>query len=235
MNYMAVKIASDVQRPDAIKFWIDREPVENEWWFRIKELVQICRIDMPGEFGGTKITHPQYQSDVTRLQILYREGGIYLDTDMFLLHPLEFWVRNMQSSLVLSKEPGGTSLCNALMIAPAGSEFVKVWLDEMPKALKSDIWANGGVNLPYRLASLNDDWVSVLDSDYFCPLDLSRTWLFDTDAVVIGAGEKLVENSFSVHAYETYWRDYVGHVTPEWIEKNDCLFARKFSHHLTRV
>jgi Glycosyltransferase sugar-binding region containing DXD motif len=236
MNYMAVKIASEVQRPDAIKFWIDGDPVENKWWDRIKPLVQICRMEMPDEYRGVKIVHPQYRSDVTRLQILHREGGVYLDTDMFLLEPLDFWVKHVRRDmLTASKEPGDGSVCNALMISPPGCSFVETWLDELPKAMQSSTWAEGGVNVPYRLAEMNDKWANILGSEYFCPLDLSCLWLFDTDPLTIGAGEGLTKDSFSIHGYETYWRDYVGHVTPEWTKNNDCLFSRKFARHLEGV
>jgi hypothetical protein len=106
MNYMAVKIAAEVQKPNSIKFWIDGEPVENEWWLRIKPLVEICRIEMPNTFRGVEIKHPQYRSDVTRLQILNTHGGIYMDTDMFLLEPLDFWIKYAQQDvLTASKEP----------------------------------------------------------------------------------------------------------------------------------
>jgi hypothetical protein len=236
MNYMAVKIASEVHRPDAIYFWLDGDPAENEWWLRIKPLVEIRRTKMAGEYKGVEIKFPQYRSDVTRLQILQEHGGVYMDTDMFLLNPLEFWVANTGADvLIASYEAGGRSVCNALMMASRDSSFIEAWLEEIPHALKSDVWAEGGVNLPLRLAEMNEQWAAILDAEYFCPLDLSANWLFDTDPLTIRAGEALTKDSFSIHAYETYWRDYNGHVTPEWIRANDCLFARKFMAHMEGV
>jgi hypothetical protein len=120
-------------------------------------------------------------------------------------------------------------------MAPPECSFVEAWLEEIPVALQSDTWAEGGVNLPYRLSEMNNRWSNILASEYFCPLDLSCTWLFDTDKFTIQAGLGLTKHSFSIHAYETYWRDYVGHVTPEWVKNNDCLFSRKFSKHFEGV
>lgn len=233
MNYMAVKIAAEVHQPDEIKFWVDGDPIENEWWERIKPFVTVCRIDMPKMFEGVPVVAPQYASDVARLQILQREGGIYLDTDMFLLHPLSFWLD--KKAFVASYEPRHTSMCNALMMAPKGAEFINVWLERLPEALRSDVWANAGVNLPAELAKQSFADTRILDSDYFCPLDFSQLWLFDTDPLTVRAGESLTRDSFSIHGFETYWRDYVGHVTPEWVLNNDCLFSRKFAKHLLGV
>lgn len=223
VNYMAVKMARAVQKPDRIKFWINKEPEPSEWWDKIKELVEVVYTPMDGVYRGVKIEWPQLQSDVTRLEILQREGGIYLDTDMLLRRFLDVFLKT-PSDFVMGFEPNETSACNALMIAKPEAKVIKRWLELMPEALQSQKWAQGGVVTPFELWKEDASLIQMLSARAFCPLDLSKNWMFDP--ALVDEAEALVMNGFSVHVYETFWRHVVKDVTPEWCEKNDCLFSR---------
>lgn len=222
LNYICIKRAIEIHKPDDVKFWIDGDPVENEWWQKIKPMVSIHRKEMRGEFGGTKIEWPQYQSDVTRLEILRDEGGIYLDTDVILMRDLN-WVFD-DDQFTISAEPSGNSLCNAVMFSRPNDPFVKLWLEAMPNALKSDRWANGGVITPFKLAMENGHICDVRDPEDFCPFDLHYPYVFEQR--LNRATEALIRNSSALHIYETYWRDTIKNVTPEWVDQTDCVFSR---------
>jgi Glycosyltransferase sugar-binding region containing DXD motif len=226
LNYMAVKRASVIQKPDKIKFWINKDPEPSLMWDMIKPLVEVNYIPMDGFYNGTKILWPQLQSDVTRLEILYKEGGIYMDTDMLMLRPLEDQLfSNFHMCLEPSKgEP--TSACNALMISEPEASFVDIWLSHMEEALKSDTWAYGGVVKPLELAKVAPDLVTMGSNWLYCPLDLSKNWLFSTDKAIIDEAKWQIQFSFAVHAFETYWRDVVKDITPDWCKQNDSLFSR---------
>lgn len=225
LNYMAVKMASEVQKPDAIKFWINKDPEPNEWWDRIKELVDVVYTVMDAEYRGVKIEWPQLQSDVTRLEILRDEGGIYLDTDMLLLRPLDVYL-TCGEQFIIGYEPGEVSLCNALMMAEPNADFVNLWLDKMPEALQSDVWAQSGVIAPFELYEEYPTLANVRRAEMFCPFDLTKCWMFMTDTAHILEAERLSQTSFAVHGFETFWRDVVKDITPEWCEANDSFFSR---------
>lgn len=232
VNYVSVRLAAQIQKPKEIKFWIEDQPDNNEWWDAIKPLVTIVHRPMPREFGGTKIEWPQYSSDVLRLQILQEEGGIYLDTDMLMLKQVYrpilvppdahdwFWS---------CEEPSATgsaqSMCNAFMQSTPQHPFLQAWLNAIPDAMQSSTWAEGGVVLPYKL-SRNFKDVYIGSSRLFCPLDLSDNWMFSTDPKTIEFAQRHIEMSFSVHIFETYWRDVIKDITPEWCKNNDSLFSR---------
>jgi hypothetical protein len=190
--------------------------------------VEIRKCELPTHIGRAEIVWPQYVSDVMRLQILLEHGGIYMDTDIISMMGLDSHLKiaGEHNRLVMSwEDPSMTSVCNALMISPQGNKFIKAWLDKMPEAIQSPIWAQGGVVLPAELAkdeSLKDTR-AILHHSFACPLDLSKNWMFDP-ALKQEAKER-VGNAHAIHVFETFWRDIIKDITPEWIENNDCLFS----------
>jgi len=190
----------------------------------IRESVGIIELELPTHIEGVEIKWPQYVADVMRLQILANYGGIYMDTDILLQKPLTEFLS--EARLVMSWEtPNRRSISNALMISPPGNLFVEEWLRRMPEAVQSDTWAYGGVVLPAKMASnpyLNES-LTILPHTFCCPLDLSRPWLFDS-ALKAEAKEK-IKDAYAVHVFETYWRDIIKDITPEWLEKTDCLLT----------
>lgn len=179
--------------------------------------------ELPTHIDEAEISWPQYVSDVMRLQILLEHGGIYMDTDIINLRPftpiddcvLTFCWETLDCN----------SICNAMMISPKGNKFIKTWLDRMPAAMSHPTWAYGGVVLPYEMTNdpSLEPYYSSLSSKVFCPLDLSKNWMFDP--ALKQEAKKRIADSYAIHVFETFWRDIVKDITPEWIEKNDCLFS----------
>lgn len=233
VNFIAVKRAYYIHKPDAIWFWTNLDSLECEWGQAIADLVTLKKCEIPTEFGGTEIKWPQYMSDVLRLQILQEHGGIYMDTDMLLLKPLYEW---MGSKLVMSWEPSeplGVSACNALIISPPDNPFIDLWLYHIPKAMQSDVWANGGVNLPAKIAKsygfTMQKFTEIIDPYFFCPLDLKANWMFDPE--LKAEAKYRTKDSLAIHVFETYWRDIIKDVTPDWCKDNDCLFSELVGHY----
>lgn len=230
VNDLAVKTAFDANPDFQIYIWtndLHRVPFDNFSHGRL----QVCETDLPTQIGGIDIVWPQYVSDVMRLQILHEYGGIYMDTDIISLMGMSSHVKsaNEHNRLFMSWEDQSmTSICNALMISPPKNLFIQTWLDKIPEALQSSTWAEGGVVLPAQLAKnpyLNDQR-TVLHHSFACPLDLSKNWMFDP-ALKKEAKER-VGNAHAIHIFETFWRDIIKDITPEWIEQNDCLFSELF-------
>lgn len=225
-------MAKEVQKPDQIIFWIDGDPKPSPWWDAIQPLVDIHFTQFSTSFGGTEIGWPHYASDVFRLQVLRDHGGIYLDTDMFLLSPLHEFLEDPDNRIFMSFEPSndGTqkSICNALIISEPYNGFIGQWLKRMPDALKSNTWAYGGTQIPYLLHKeyIRLGWSQIKSPEFFCPLDLSRNWLFATDLETIREAEDITRFSYAIHGFESFWRDIVKDITPEWCEQNDSLFSR---------
>lgn len=235
VNHAAVMSARTYHQDYDIIIWTNKpEPIDN-FKMRITGALanaKVKQIDLPTEVGGVKIEHPQYMSDVLRLQILYAHGGIYMDTDMLVRMDLNALRRasDMHNKLLLSWEnKQKTSICNALMISPPENAFVGAWLDAMPEALKSPTWAQGGVVLPVELSKRDSliDSRMILDHTLACPLDLSRPWLFDPE--LREEAMRKVGNAHAVHVFETYWRDTVKNIDYDWMERTPCLFSDIFA------
>jgi hypothetical protein len=225
LNYIAIKRAKVIQKPDVIKLWINKQPEPSPYWLAIESMVEVNVTPMDGTFEGVKIEYPQLQSDVTRLEILHREGGIYMDTDMLLLRDLDPYRYDTFSMGLEPQGDGMPSACNALMLSEPGSDFTRLWLDNMAEALKNPVWAYGGVVMPYKLYEERPDLITMYSHEHFCPFNLSKNWLFGTDDDTIAEGKRLARESTAIHGFETYWRDVVKEITPDWCRKNNSIFS----------
>lgn len=79
-----------------------------------------------------------HQSDLLRLDIMTREGGIYLDTDVFVLKPFTDLLSSPRD-IVMGHEGGNRyGLCNAVVVARPGGEFLAVWRESYKR------YVNGG-------------------------------------------------------------------------------------------
>jgi len=79
-KYIAIKSASDINKPEKIFFYYYYEP-HGYWWDKIKPLLTLEKIEKPLEIFGNKINHYAHQADIIRLEKLITYGGIYLDID----------------------------------------------------------------------------------------------------------------------------------------------------------
>jgi hypothetical protein len=81
IHYISVRSASWHIKPTTIKFHCHVEPQGKYWEMlrrNVPELVVVPIDDNPNNIGGKPIRMAAHQSDVLRLQVLLREGGIYL-------------------------------------------------------------------------------------------------------------------------------------------------------------
>jgi hypothetical protein len=221
INTMAVRSAMKVYPDHEIIIWTNAPT-------RIPMLpVEKRKCELPTHIGETEIVWPQYVSDVMRLQILHEHGGIYMDTDMISLRPFKPYDDSILS--FCWETAFCNSICNAFMATPPGNEFINDWLDRMPAAMSHPTWAYGGVVVPYEMTQdpFHDAHYNALSHHFFCPLDLSKNWMFDPK--LKKEAKDIMGNPCAIHIFETFWRDIIKDITPEWIEKNNCLFSELIS------
>jgi hypothetical protein len=224
VNTISVKSAIDLYPDHSVFIWTNKPHLIP---YLPGSITRLC--ELPTHVGGIEIVWPQYVSDVMRLQILLKHGGIYMDTDIINLRP---FTPTDEKVLTLSWETSkADSISNAMMTTPPNNLFISQWLEGMPEAVTNPTWAYGGVVLPKKL-SLNpflEDQRVILSNKLCCPLDLSKNWMFDPK--LKDAAKEKIADAYSVHIFETFWRDIVKDITPEWIDKNDCLFSELFKIH----
>ena len=95
--------------------------------------------------------HYAHLSDMLRLQILYHEGGIYLDADAYVLQPFDA-LRRSPCDVVMAHEGGDRAgLTNAIILARPGAAFIRRWIASYAD-FREDEWNQHSVVLPARMA-----------------------------------------------------------------------------------
>ena len=221
INYLAVRAAHDVQKPDVIIMHNNVEPVDNPHWEAIRPYVQIVVVDPPAD-----IEYPQYQADLVRLDVLYDQGGIYLDTDMLLIKPIAFDRTTMG---VESYNDDGTpkSLNAGLIAATPGCPFIWAWKELMPSAMKHGKWSEHCVVLPAEINKMYPGLLNLRQAHEFLPFDFHDEWIYgDTSAI------DRLNHSYSIHMYDTYWEGVewseLRKVNNEYLKSTNNLFTRLF-------
>ncbi len=141
-----------------------------------------------------------FVTDVARLDIIYHEGGIYLDTDVEIIKSLD---QLLDNSLYLGMETTGRVNTGLGFGAEPKHKFVKDNLN-----LYADIPFVSNITCVtyttnmlkrYGLRNRNElqqlETILVLPTEYLCPL------IFETNRL------KITENTYSIHHYDMSWKD----------------------------
>lgn len=204
-----------------------KEPVNNKYWDDLKTQpnVKIVKIDVPQYYDGFELKHFQYKADVVRLEVLYEEGGVYLDLDMLIVKPFHE-VFNSGHSFYISKERAGHDcLINAFLAAKPKNEFIKIWLNEFKSGLRLGIWAHHIRDSNKKLLDEHPHYehkyrIKILDGNVFMPFH----WQ-DTDAFLRSETQEyeFQEGSYGTHLWETILGDVMR--KNMFLKKQKCELA----------
>lgn len=189
VHYLAIKSAKEVNKPDCIYFHYEYEPT-GEWWEKIKPELLLNKITAPTEIFGNRLYHVAHQSDVVRLNMLNKYGGVYLDLDTLSIKPLHSFydhsfvigeqlvpkysfydshflriatgIRRLNKQAFFGAKVEG--LCNAVMMSEVNSPFLNLWLNEYRtfRSKGNDAhWGEHSVFVPKRLAKENPSLIHV--------------------------------------------------------------------------
>lgn len=146
-----------------------------------------------------------FVSDYIRLKVLFEEGGIYMDTDVEVVKPIDEFLKHkgfsgFESSL---KIPTG------IMSAEKGNEWIKLMLDYYDNRpfIKEDGTYENLPNVLYMTDITVEKYNMPLDNnfhdigdyvfypnDYFCPTPDS-----------LGCGYKTTKNTYTIHHFAGSW------------------------------
>lgn len=231
VHYLAVKSAVEVNRPEAVHLYYKHEP-QGPWWERAKPLVDLVPIEPPTEIHGMPVHHHAHQTDLVRLQVLHRHGGIYLDLDVLCLRP---FTPLREHSVVLGQEGenGFYGLCNAVVLAEPGAFLIERWLEGFDPSRSlwqgfrsrgaDRYWGEMAVRYPAMLADRYPDHVHVMGPRaFFWPTwnDSDLRLLFRRDGTAF-------DQAFCLHLWEQRsWDRYLAELTIEQIRTVDTNFHR---------
>jgi hypothetical protein len=255
VHYLAIRSAIDVNQPKTVFFHYQYEP-KGEWWEKIKPFLTLNQIEAPQSIFGNRLYHVAHQSDVVRLQMLQKHGGIYLDLDTICVKPLSPFLdasfvigqqfkpkyvfydhhllrlltglRRMNAEAFRGAKVEG--LCNAVMLSEPNSEFVNRWLNSYHSFRskgRDQYWGEHSVFLPQRLADENPGLLTIAGPYAFHYPVYNRLGM-----TYLFKKKRYFSKAYVHHLWESHsWDKYLRHLTPEKIKREDTtynLLARRF-------
>jgi mannosyltransferase OCH1-like enzyme len=217
--YLAVFSCKTINNPDTIYFYYHYEP-KGIWWEKTKLLVQLVQVDIPTHIGAKPLKKIAHQSDVLRLQILYKCGGIYLDMDTICVLP---YTHLLKHSFVICEEITESGkkmgLCNAIMMSEPQCPFVKEWMELYEPIFQPDGWQEASTFLPFALAR-----------DYNITILPSTVWLrpsWENIDMIFKEENAIPPELMMLHYWNQHSISYLKEIDWEWIHDHPhTLYAK---------
>ncbi len=169
VHYLAIKSAHDINKPTKIFLYYKYLPV-GEWWEKTKTYVKLVEIEVPNQIFGNKLYHYAHKSDILRIMLLIKYGGIYLDMDTICLKSFDQLLNYecvMAEETYLNQQYG---LCNAVILSTKNSTFMKYWYSSY-KVFRSKgvdaYWSEHSVRMPLQISSLYPSLINIIEEDAF--------------------------------------------------------------------
>jgi hypothetical protein len=235
-HYLAVKSAKAIHNPDHIFIHYTVEPVNNPLWNDIKNIVELRYIVPPTHFNGIELQYYQYKADISRLEILIREGGIYLDIDVLSVRPLtELLNHRCVLGVDYAEDPDTVdldkvgSIANAVIMAEPNHPFIVDWLAKTGDCLVGKPWAYHAVCLPLEMLKQKQYDLHLEPRKSFEPFDWKTDYIFHNDEERY---QWLKNNAYTMHFWETIWNEpYLKHISDEYLKTVTNNFTRFFSQY----
>ncbi|XP_051218372.2 uncharacterized protein [Lolium perenne] len=132
-----------------------------------------------GEVGPGSVPLGQNLSNLLRLALLYKFGGVYLDADVVVLRPLS-GLRNAIGAQAVDAATGDwIRLNNAVMVFDQGHPMLREFIAEFATTFDGSKWGHNGPYLVSRVAArvrhqLPELGVTVLPPQAFYPVDWNK-------------------------------------------------------------
>lgn len=153
VDMICILAAFKNQKPD--KIFIHRNHntsfIGKYWDILIKtpgflDVLKLVYVEQPSEVFGQKVDNyykQQHSSDFTRLRILIKYGGIFIDNDSYIIKSLDVFRRY---EMTLNWDENQYIGCQ-LLIAHKNARFLKLWLESYRGNYRKDRWYfNAGEN-----------------------------------------------------------------------------------------
>ncbi len=226
-HYLAVKSAKEINPGYEINVHYHYEPTDNPWWEKIKLLATMRRIDkVPTHFGDKEIYYMAHKADAFRMDVLYNEGGIYMDMDTICISSFD---PLLDKECVMGLEVADgklIGLCNAVMLTQPQSYFFMIWKAAYLEEYDPYEWNQMSVVKPLSIAAQYPTSIHIESSEAFF-----RTSWTTEDAYVTHNTIIHFERSYCLHLWESKNYDLLSNLTVDKILTVDTsynLLARSF-------
>ncbi len=206
INYLVLLSARKHIKPDKIYLHYSLEPT-GYWWLKAKNDLQLNitlnQIPQITSIYNHPLYHHAHRSDIARLDILNKYGGIYLDLDVLILKSFSNFISNpyQVEAIFAWENKEFNAICNAVIIAPIYSKFLRR-IYESYQSFNSSCWACHSVLLTGYLAKIYSNEVDVLPSNTF----FEPSYLHIEELYVYN--QYNFQKNYACHL----WNSYVGNI-----------------------
>ncbi|XP_054166182.1 uncharacterized protein LOC128963694 [Oppia nitens] len=183
IHYLSILSVVKNQKPDVIYIHCNCRQLSGQYWQRLSRLSNITNIpielkerEMSKHIFGRKV-NPQmfkwHSADYTRVNVLIEYGGIYLDTDVYVVNSLDEYRNN---DMTLDFEANDEFIGSQTLIARKNATFMRLWL-ETYRNYQYNCWMCNSAHFPTQIVKRRPDLVQRTAADAFgcninvvCPL-----------------------------------------------------------------
>jgi hypothetical protein len=168
INYLTIRSALISLQPDRVNLHYTDLNGQNEWFVKLRDYVTLVQHDLETEYGQQikdkwQISHV---ADLLRLDVIAKEGGIYLDMDVIALRSFDHLL-GCEKDLILGHEGGDRhGLCNAIIVGRPGSSFIQRWRKSYGTFATNE-WNYHSVILPKELSLMYRDEICTISPSVF--------------------------------------------------------------------
>ena len=167
-EYLSILSVHKIQKPDGIYFHTNYAP-SGHYWNKLLQFPEFHTVhrERPRIVFGVNIEKEAFEtsdSDITRVKILMEEGGIYLDTDVWVLKSLDL-LRKFECVLgsegSKSNGPSKIILTNSVIVASNSSAFLRLWMEHYLFDYQYQKWGHNFCVVPTKLAKQYPDLIHI--------------------------------------------------------------------------
>lgn len=182
--------------PDRFKMyrdsWLRFHP---EWSYRLWNLETLDFVPESHKLLG-ECRHPAQMADLLRIEILYRFGGVYIDTDFECLRPIDDILDGAQ---FFSCSEDGKSISTGIIGSIPQSRLLKLIIDNFPSKINvrpANLETGPGLFTSVVLTHGFSNDVTIFPTKYFYPFNCHNKDQSCAD----------MSMSYAVHHYEGSWQ-----------------------------
>ncbi|CAN7983588.1 unnamed protein product [Ixodes hexagonus] len=166
VEVVCIRAAWLQQRPDHLMIHCDpcNATVNSPLWYIIKDIPGLLLepTERPTEIFGVKFSSLQHTSDVVRALVLMKHGGIYLDSDAYLVRSLDPY-RIYELSIGW---PPGELVGTQVIVAHKDARYLRLWYESY-RRYRPGLWYWNAGGLPTKkFLSVRPDLVNRVQHDF---------------------------------------------------------------------
>lgn len=166
--YLSILSVIKVQKPSVIYIHINNDNFTDKYWNNLLHISSKYNVDIelsflmqPTHVYGQRLSSIYHTSDISRIFVLRKYGGIYLDIDMLMINN----VNNLRSYECVIGWPEKDYVGSQFIMAKTNSEFLKLWQEGYKKYRSRDWYYNAG-RYPTELLEKNPK-LAHIEPEYF--------------------------------------------------------------------